>query len=111
MCYYEQIRFACGDWRWGSFTQQCHQEYRRGETCGMKLPWPSTARPDLCKICEKIQTKRRRMERLLQSVARWQRDGGKLTHSIEKACEEAKSLEMEIYRLEVERANRARSLR
>ncbi|KAH7113059.1 hypothetical protein EDB81DRAFT_826446 [Dactylonectria macrodidyma] len=37
MCYFDQVVWACGNWKWGRFRQQCNKEYRIGETCGLKL--------------------------------------------------------------------------
>jgi hypothetical protein len=63
MCYYDTITYACSDWKWGNCRQQCDREYRMGETCGMKLVYENTSEKKLCKICLKLETKRKRIER------------------------------------------------
>jgi hypothetical protein len=109
MCFFDQHLFACGDWRWGHFRQHCNQEYRTGETCGMKLIMSTHRIGNKCKTCEKIDTKMRRRATEAEKIARWQRDGGRFKASIDKAYEIIRGLEMEIHDLQMERQKRSRS--
>lgn len=65
MCYYEQFKYACQDWKWGNFRGHCHKEYRLGETCGMKLIGMTTHVPEKCQQCERIEKKLRRREKAI----------------------------------------------
>ncbi|CAK7564338.1 MAG: hypothetical protein SEPTF4163_002227 [Sporothrix epigloea] len=84
MCYYEQTRWTCGYWKWGNCRQQCNKEGRTGETCGLKLVYATVDRSDPCKLCEQIETKNRRLEKLYRDVERWQLQGNRPA-TIEKA--------------------------
>lgn len=99
MCYYDNYKYACGDWKWGNFRQHCQKEYRTGETCGMKMIYQTIPLPDQCTPCEKINKKKRRREKAIQDVQRWQREGSKFKASIEKAIGDIKQLELEITNL------------
>lgn len=110
MCFFEQVMFQCGDWKWDRFRQHCNREYRTGETCGIKLVHQVIRHGDKCKICQKIDTKRRRQADQLSKIKRWQAEGGKLRASIEKASETVRELEREIYQLEVEKQRKAQAI-
>jgi len=87
MCYYERVDYACRDWKWGNMKQQCQREWRTGETCGAKLfhdLW-TTSDPGVCRICQDIQVKKRRIKREEENLARWRREPHKFRASIEKA--------------------------
>ena len=103
MCYYNQKKFACGDWAWGSFAAKCNHEYRMGETCGMKLINNTENIQGQCKLCEKIDTKHRRRNTEVDRVARWRREGGMMRASMEKSQNLIKDLEQEIRQLEHDR--------
>lgn len=103
MCFYDQHRFQCGDWKWGHFREHCNREYRTGETCGMKLVLSTHAVQQKCKLCDRIDTKKRRRGAEVERIERWQRDGGKFKASIEKSLEQVKHLDYEIYNLTSER--------
>lgn len=103
MCFYDQHRFQCGDWKWGHFRQHCNREYRIGETCGMKLVMTTLPVQQKCKLCEKIDTKKRRRDAECTRIQRWQADGGKFRASIEKSMSQVQTLDMEIYTLTSER--------
>jgi hypothetical protein len=77
MCYFEQTRWACGYWKWGNFRQQCNSEYRTGETCGLKLVYDTTEQPGQCKICDQIDKKSRRLEKMNQDIRRWLEEGNR----------------------------------
>src|SRR5271156_3250156 len=70
MCFFDQHRFNCGDWKWGHFRQHCNSEFGVGETCGMKLVMQTYEIDTKCKLCQKIDTKHRRMA---EALARRQR--------------------------------------
>lgn len=57
---------------------------------------------DKCKLCMKIDTKKRRRAQEVARINRWQVDG-KMRASIDKAVDAVKELEQEINDLEVER--------
>lgn len=104
MCFFDQIVFSCEDWKWDRFRGHCNREYRTGETCGMKLLHNSIKiNGEKCKICQKLDAKRRRREDQISKINRWQREGGKLKASIEKATETVEELNREIGQLEAER--------
>lgn len=106
MCFYDQHRYACGDWKWGVFRQHCNKEYRTGETCGMKFVRETLPVQQKCKLCEKVDTKMRRRAAEIERVERWKNEGNKFTASIEKSMEAIKTLETEISVLAEERARR-----
>ena len=103
MCFYNQKKFACGDWAWGNFAAKCNHEYRMGETCGMKLVNQTDYIQLQCKLCEKIETKYRRRKNEMERVARWRREGSVMKASMEKSQSIISDLEHEIAQLENER--------
>lgn len=80
-----------------------------GETCGMKFVNTTHNLRERCKVCEKIDTKKRRRAAEAEKINRWTRDGGKLRASIEKSWEEIRKLDAEILELEQKRALRIHS--
>jgi len=106
MCFFDQHRFVCGDWKWGHFRQHCNREYRIGETCGMKLVNQTYQLNTKCKLCEKIDTKMRRRATEYDRVYRWQREGNKFIASIERSMEIIGGLEREIQDLKMEQQRR-----
>jgi hypothetical protein len=84
MCFYKQIQWSCGYWRWGGFTDQCPKEYRTGETCGLKFVNGVDRVRDICELCKKIEKKKRRRKKLDEDIARWSQLSNR-TASIEKA--------------------------
>jgi hypothetical protein len=109
MCFYEQYRFTCGDFKWGNFRQHCNKEYRMGETCGMKLVHDTTMQPTKCKYCEKADTKLRKREAEAERVRRWQQAGTNPA-SIEKSMDTIKQLDTEIAAIYSEISNRRLAL-
>ena len=95
MCYYEQTRWSCGYWKWGSFRQQCHYERRMGETCGLKLVYDTLFNPGLCKVCEQIEKKERRVRKMTDDVRRWQHEGNRRA-TIEKTTEDIELIKSQI---------------
>ncbi|KAE8151395.1 hypothetical protein BDV25DRAFT_95098 [Aspergillus avenaceus] len=110
MCFYNQRRFACGDWSWTSFAHRCNYEYRTGETCGMKLVNVTENESSLCRLCEKIETKFRRRSAEMDRLNRWKRDGSQLPASIAKTQHAIMELDQEIRQLQRERDDRRKAL-
>ncbi|KAG4444406.1 hypothetical protein IFR05_000171 [Cadophora sp. M221] len=77
MCFYDQYAFACGDYRWGHFRQHCSKEYRTGETCGMKLVIETIHKSEICRLCQRIETKYAQQRKEEERIQRWTREGGK----------------------------------
>ncbi|QKX58792.1 uncharacterized protein TRUGW13939_05919 [Talaromyces rugulosus] len=103
MCFYNQKRFACGDWNWTNFAHQCNYEYRTGETCGIKLVNKTEFETKQCRLCEKIETKYRRQSQELERLDRWKREGGSLVATMNRSQKLVCDLEREIYQLKTER--------
>lgn len=97
MCYFEQTRWQCGYWKWGNFRQQCNKEYRTGETCGLKLVYDTNYMPGNCKLCDQIEKKERRYNKMAQDVERWRREGNR------KATIEKTEYDMEEVRMAIEK--------
>ena len=110
MCFFDQHRFACGDWKWGQFRQQCNKEYRRGETCGMKLIMSTLPVGQKCAICTKIDTKIRRRMAEVEKIKRWQREGNKFPRSVEVAYDAIDDLDKEIAKLKRDRQSKQRAI-
>ncbi|KIW16308.1 hypothetical protein PV08_06359 [Exophiala spinifera] len=107
MCYYARTDFSCRDWKWGNMKQRCPRQHRMGETCGAKLVDPDNVInvQDQCRICKEIEVKQRRMQKELDNIARWRREGDKFRASIEKAQREARMLQETIDELHSRRAS------
>ena len=111
MCFFDQYKFVCNDWKWGNFRQHCQQEYRTGETCGMKMVYNTQHRPEKCTLCEKIERKKRRFEKHKADYERWAADRKvNRTASMEVAVEEMNSLRAEITQLMSEKDVRNRNI-
>lgn len=107
MCFYDQIRFSCGDWKWSHFRQHCNREYRIGETCGMKLVQSTIDNADLCKLCEKLKTKYRRRQAEVDRIQRWSKEGSRYRASIDKALATINELDTEITNILTEKQRRS----
>ena len=88
----------CGCWKWGHFRQHCAKEYRTGETCGMKLVMNRYSLEDKCRICTKIATKERAINKEYERIRRWQKESNRKA-SIEKSHDEIYRLQGELDRL------------
>ena len=110
MCFFDQHRFQCGDWKWGHFRQHCNREYRTGETCGMKLIMQTVPVSQKCKLCEKIDTKQRRRAAEVDRITRWRREGAKFSASIDRSVDIVKALEKEIRDLTHDRQRRVNAI-
>lgn len=109
MCYFEQTRWSCGYWKWGNFRQQCNKEYRTGETCGLKLVYDTSYQPSVCKICEQVTKKERRVRKMVDDIKRWHREGGR-TATIEKTQRDIAEIQMQIHDLWRSHDEKIRSL-
>ncbi|KAL2827832.1 hypothetical protein BDW59DRAFT_171255 [Aspergillus cavernicola] len=110
MCFYNQKKFACGDWSWTSFAHRCNYEYRTGETCGMRLVNVTEFEATQCRLCEKIETKFRRRSTEMDRLTRWKREGGTLVASMDKSQKIIVDLEKEIRQLQKERDEKKKAL-
>ncbi len=98
MCYFDQTRWACGYWKWGNFRQQCTKEYRTGETCGLKLVYDTYYNDGRCKLCEQIEKKERRLNKMVTDIDRWQHEGNR-TATIEKTQDDITEIQEQIQRI------------
>lgn len=71
MCFYDQIVFSCGDYKWGHFRHHCNRKYRTSETCGIKLIMHTLRVDSKCKRCEKLDTTYRRRQAEAARIASW----------------------------------------
>ncbi|KAG4412667.1 hypothetical protein DL98DRAFT_519499 [Cadophora sp. DSE1049] len=110
MCFYDSYTMACNCGKWGHFRQHCSKEYRTGETCGMKLVMNRYSKPEKCKICIKIDTKMRSIQKEEDKIARWRYEDGR-SASIDKAEGAIEHLKSEVERLCYERDQKQMSLR
>ena len=77
MCFYNQIVWTCGFWKWSAFQYQCHKEYRIGETCGLKLVCDVDYRDQPCKLCQHLAIKQRKAAKMQADIARWLCEGNR----------------------------------
>ncbi|KAI6763227.1 hypothetical protein HG531_013124 [Fusarium graminearum] len=98
MCYYDQIRWTCGYWRWSYFRQHCTKEYRVGETCGLKLVYETKFEPGLCRLCCQTEKKQSRYAGLSQDLERWGGDTNR-TVAIEQARLQMEEVADQIHRM------------
>ncbi|PYH44137.1 uncharacterized protein BP01DRAFT_89396 [Aspergillus saccharolyticus JOP 1030-1] len=110
MCFYNQKKFSCGDWSWTNFAHRCNYEYRTGETCGMRLVNETFNEKGKCRLCDKIETKKRRRDAELDRLTRWKREGGTLVASMERCENLIMELETEIIQLKREKQDKQRAL-
>ena len=111
MCFYDQQKFSCGDFKWGHFRQHCNREYRTGETCGTKLVMSTLPIRGNCRHCDKFETKKRRRAQELDRINRWRKEPGRYSASIERSEEIVQQLEREMMDLMNQRAMRLQSTR
>ncbi|KAB8219394.1 hypothetical protein BDV33DRAFT_109288 [Aspergillus novoparasiticus] len=110
MCFYNQKRYACGDWSWTNFAHRCNYEYRTGETCGMRLVNMTEFETTQCRLCEKIETKHRRRSAEMERLNRWKREGSTLVASMDRSQRLIMELDKEIRQLQRERDDRRKAL-
>lgn len=109
MCYFEQTRWQCGYWKWGNFRQQCNKEYRTGETCGLKLVYDTNYMPGNCKLCDQIEKKERRYNKMAQDVERWKREGNRKA-TIEKTEDDMQEVHVAIEKIWGEHQEKLRTI-
>lgn len=107
MCFFDQTRFACGDWVWGNFAAKCNHQYRMGETCRKKSV-NVIHHVGFYGICQKIPTKCCQKDYKLEKLARWRREGGVPYTSLKKAKLAVRHLTHEILFLRWQRQERQR---
>ncbi|KAK1826831.1 hypothetical protein QBC39DRAFT_268349 [Podospora conica] len=95
MCWFDQTKWNCGYWKWGSFREQCEKEHRMGETCGLKLINDTTRINGDCKICDQIRKKQRRVEKMKKDIQRWQYEGNRWA-TIDKTNEDIAEIDNQI---------------
>ncbi|EGS18404.1 uncharacterized protein CTHT_0064300 [Thermochaetoides thermophila DSM 1495] len=105
MCYYDQLVWRCGYWKWSVFREQCPRERRMGETCGLRLVMTAYFQEDICKLCDEINKKQRRIEKMSQDIARWKLEGNRRA-TIDRTTAEIKEIEMKLDRLRVQHEGR-----
>ncbi|KAH6975578.1 hypothetical protein EDB80DRAFT_309995 [Ilyonectria destructans] len=104
MCFFDQTRWVCGYFKWGRFRKQCPQEYRMGETCGLKLVYETYSNAVVCKICQEIGRKARKVDRGNANIMRWKQEGCREA-TIEATRAEIEDLHAKIRRLQREHMN------
>lgn len=109
MCYFEQTRWQCGYWKWGNFRQQCNKEYRTGETCGLKLVYDTNYKPGKCKLCDQIEKKQRRYNKMAQDVERWRCEGNRRA-TIEKTEYDMAEVQMAVDKIWTEHQEKLRTI-
>lgn len=110
MCYYDNYKFSCNDWKWGNFRQNCQREYRDGKTCGVKMVFQTVQLGEKCTMCEKIEHKKRRLEKHKADYQRWSTDSQKYRFSKDKAVQEMRTLAQEIAQLMADKETRYRMI-
>jgi len=109
MCYFDQKRWSCGYWRWSHFRQHCPKEYRKGETCGLKLVHSVFDEPNKCRLCHDIEKKKRRRDKMYRDIARWEREGNRAS-SIERVRREVAAVERQMIDMTTDHWNRVRGV-
>jgi len=109
MCYFAQTRYVCGDWKWGNMVERCPRQHRIGETCGAKLVAEENVIPtsELCRICQEIEVKKRRLQKTMENIARWWPQGSQFASSLDKAKLERAQFIEKINELESRRTSSA----
>ncbi|KAH6666365.1 hypothetical protein B0J14DRAFT_604701 [Halenospora varia] len=106
MCFYDQYRMLCGDYKWSHFRQHCAKEYRTSKICGTKLVMSTIPKAEKCKICSKIEVKENRMRKEQEKIERWHKEdqqGHQRGASIEASTENISRLWEEINSLAYKR--------
>ncbi|EJT75080.1 hypothetical protein GGTG_08918 [Gaeumannomyces tritici R3-111a-1] len=109
MCYFDQTKWVCGYWKWGNFRQQCTKEYRTGETCGLKLVYETFHQASTCRLCEQLEKKQRRYNKMAADVERWSREGGRPA-TIEKTQQDMYEISQQMNAIYLEHQARERML-
>lgn len=74
--------------------ERCPRQHRIGETCGAKLIHQDhvTKNSDMCKVCQDIEVKRRRLSKVEDSIRRWTPERERFAASLDKARTERDEL-------------------
>ena len=60
MCYYGQVRWDCGYWKWDKLRAPCDKKNREnGETCSLKLVCNIRYVHTACKLCDEVEGHKR----------------------------------------------------
>lgn len=67
--------------------ERCPRQHRIGETCGAKLVHSDyiEKKSDPCRVCQEIEVKKRRLQKIEDNIRRWNAEGDKFAHSLGKA--------------------------
>ena len=110
MCWYDNYKYACHDWKWGNHKERCDKQHRMGETCGLRLIHTTIVLPEKCATCIKIERKQRRLSRCMSNLKRWRKQRTQRKASIEVAGQEAAVLIRVIGSLDYERSRAFRDV-
>ena len=93
--------------------ERCPRQHRIGETCGAKLVHHEsvTKSSSMCKVCEEIHTKQRRLAKTHDNIHRWGKEPEKFSASLEKARREGNELEDKIKELHLRRSSIATNIK
>lgn len=73
---------------------RCQRQPRIGEVCGAKLVDTENVirSGDICKLCQEIAVKERRLDRERANISRWSKEGARFTGLIERAQRDIREL-------------------
>jgi hypothetical protein len=105
MCYTDMIKWQCGYWKWGKVREPCDKQYRKGETCGTNEVYEIYHRNEVCELCQDIEKKELRLDKMGQDVEKWRQEG---THqaTIERTASEMLQVLAQIYDKQHTHSNR-----
>lgn len=110
MCFFDQKVFKCRDWKWGTRREACSKVPQAGDSCGIMLIMSSQPTNELCSICQKIETKRRRIHKLEARIGEWSCEPKRWSALIEVAKRDIHSFTIDIRKLDMKRAIRKNRL-
>ena len=71
MCYYDQVRWECGYWKWGKLRVPCSKKSRENdETCSLKLVHSTSYMRTTCKLCDETEVTKRAMRHIQDFLRR-----------------------------------------
>lgn len=109
MCFYNQVVWTCGSWRWSAFQYRCHKEYRIGETCGLKLVCDVEYKTQQCNLCHSLSIKHRRAAKMEVDLARWLGQGNRPA-TVQKTQSELSRIRKETFALAIMHPEGVRNL-
>jgi hypothetical protein len=110
MYFYDQKVFLCQDWKWGPRREACAVAPQMGESCGIALIMCSQYTNDLCRTCQIIERKQRRIHALENRIERWNTEPEYWRASIEAARQDICNIAAKIRGLDMKRAVRQNRL-